>query len=124
MGAMEDAGVKVVLLTQADAQHSVTLAVDEGEGKRAVEALEGAFELELSRGSIEGIDQEVGYSMLAVIGDDMKGKMGTLSKLSASLARGGVSIAAVAQGSAERNITIILEKAKLKLAMAAIHDEF
>merc|ERR1712100_98384 len=68
MGAMEDAGVKVVLLTQADAQHSVTLAVDEGEGKRAVEALEGAFELELARGSIEGIDKEVGYSMLAVIG--------------------------------------------------------
>merc|ERR1719482_983696 len=60
MGAMEDAGVKVVLLTQADAQHSVTLAVDEEEGQRAVEALEvqacleGAFELELSRGSIEG----------------------------------------------------------------------
>jgi aspartokinase/homoserine dehydrogenase 1 len=124
MGAMEDAGVKVQMLTQADATHSVTLAIDESESKRALKALEEAFELELSRGSIEGIDQDTGYSMLAVIGDDMRGKMGTLSKLSAALARAGINIVSVAQGSAERNLTIVLEKPKLKLAMAAIHDEF
>ncbi len=61
MGAMDDAGVKIVLVTQACASHSVSLAVDEAEGKRAVEAIQNAFELELARGNIEGISQEPGY---------------------------------------------------------------
>ena len=52
MGAMDDAGVKVVLATQACASHSVSVAVDEAEGNRAVQAIERAFELEISRGQI------------------------------------------------------------------------
>jgi len=124
MGAMEDAGVKVVMVSQACASHSVSLAVDEGEGRRAVEALETAFELELTRGNIDGIEQQGGFSVLAVIGDDMKGYVGTMGKLAAALARNGISIAAVAQGSSERSITMIVEKEKLKLGMAAVHEEF
>ena len=55
---MDDAGVKVVLVTQACASHSVSVAVDEAEGKRAVEAIRGAFELEISRGNIKGVQQD------------------------------------------------------------------
>merc|ERR1719191_2219616 len=116
MGAMEDAGVKIVLLTQACASHSVSLAVDESEGKRAVEALQNAFELELARGSIEGVKQKTGYSVISTIGDEMRGAAGTLAKIAAALARCGISITSVAQGSAERSVTFVVEKSKLKSA--------
>jgi len=124
MGAMEDAGVKVVLVTQACATHSISMAVDGAEGKRAAEAIETAFELELSRGNIEGVTQEAGHSIISVIGDNMKGYAGTMGKLTASLARQGISIEALAQGTSERNITMVVEKSKLKVAMKAVHEEF
>jgi aspartate-semialdehyde dehydrogenase len=124
MGAMEEAGVKIVLLTQACASHSVSLAVDESEGKRAVEALQSAFELELARGKIASIVQKPGFSIISTIGDEMRGAAGTLAKIAAAVARCGISMSAVAQGSSERNVTFVVEKSKLKLAMAAVHQEF
>jgi aspartate-semialdehyde dehydrogenase len=123
MSAMEEAGVKIVLLTQACASHSVSLAVDEAEGKRAVQALESAFELELARGSIEGVKQKTGYSVISTIGDEMRGAAGTLAKIAAALARCGISITSVAQGSAERSVTFVVEKSKLKVSMEAVHQE-
>jgi len=124
MGALDDAGVKVVLVTQACASHSVSFAVDEAEGERAVEAIKGAFELELARGNVDGITQTPGFSILAVIGDDMKGFVGCLAKLTAAISRVGISVSAIAQGSSERTITAVIEKSKLKLGMAAVHEEF
>jgi len=124
MAAMDEAGVKVVLVTQACASHSVSLAVDENAGPRAVEALRGAFELELARGQIEGVVHDSGYSIISAIGNAMKGMPGTLAKLTASLARCGVNVVAMAQGSSERNITLVVEKEKLKLGLAAAHAEF
>jgi aspartokinase/homoserine dehydrogenase 1 len=124
MGAMEDAGVKIVLLTQACASHSVSLAVDESEGKRAVEALQSAFELELSRGDINGIINQPGYSIISTIGDEMRNCAGTLAKIAAAVARCGISMSAVAQGTDERNVAFVIEKSNLDLAMSAVHGEF
>jgi len=124
MGAMDDAGVKVVLVTQACASHSISVAVDEAEGQRAVQAIEQAFELELSRGNIEGVSQEQGYSIMAVVGDEMKGSVGTLGRLTEAFAKEGIGISAMAPGSSGRNVALVLEKSKLKSAMAATHKEF
>merc|ERR1719272_2481645 len=81
MTALDDAGVKVVLTTQACASHSVSVAVDEAEGERAVSAIKEAFQLELARGNIQGVVQESGYSIIAAVGDDLKDSIGTLGKI-------------------------------------------
>merc|ERR1740133_451297 len=124
MGAMDEAGVKVVLTTQACASHSISVAVDEAEGTRAVAAIEEAFQLELARGSIEGIVQESGYSIIATVGDDLKSSVGTLGKITGSLARANIGISAMAPGSSGRTTAVVVEKSKMKSAMLAIHEEF
>jgi aspartokinase/homoserine dehydrogenase 1 len=124
MKAMEDAGIKVVLVTQACASHSISVAVDEAEGKRAVKAVEQAFELELARSEIGGVKATEGYAILSIVGDEMKGFVGTLAKLTAAIARSGTNIISIAQGSSERSITVVVEKKKLAPAMKAVHDEF
>lgn len=124
MGAMDDAGVKVVLATQACASHSVSVAVDEAEGKRAVQAIEQAFELELERGHIEGVTHEPGYSLVAIVGDELKDSVGALGKLTGAVARAGISIPSMAPGSTGRCTALVVKKAEMKGAMLAIHEEF
>jgi len=124
MGAMDDAGVKVVLATQACASHSISVAVDEAQGERAVSAIKEAFQLELARGNIQGVVQESGYSIIAAVGDDLKDSVGTLGKITGSLARTGVSISAMAPGSSGRTTAVVVERSKMKSAMLAIHEEF
>jgi aspartate-semialdehyde dehydrogenase len=124
MSALDAAGIKVVLVTQACASHSLAVAVDEAEGPRAARAIEEAFELELARGHIQGVESVGGFSILSIVGDDMKGHVGTLAKLTAALARSGTNITAVAQGSSERSITVVVEQSSLGPAMKAVHSEF
>jgi aspartokinase/homoserine dehydrogenase 1 len=124
MSALDQAGVKVVLVTQACASHSLAVAVDEAEGDRAAKAIEEAFELELARGQIQGVQASGGFSILSIVGDDMKGHVGTLAKLAAAIARSGTNIIAVAQGSSERGITVVVEQSGLAPAMKAVHNEF
>jgi aspartate-semialdehyde dehydrogenase len=124
MSALDRAGVKVVLVTQGSASHSLAVAVDENEGPRAAKAIEDAFELELARGQVDGVKSQSGYSILSIVGEDMKGSVGTMAKLSKAVASVGGNIVCIAQGSSETSISLVLEQAELDDAMRAVHCEF
>jgi len=123
MSALDAVGVKVVLVTQASSEHSICLAVDEDQVKRAVDAIRAGFELELARGDIDGVHFGKGYSVVAVVGDGMKSIPGFAAKIFAALGRAGVNIVAIAQGSSERNISVVLGRHQLKSGMRAMHAE-
>lgn len=124
MLALNDAGLKVVLVTQASSEHSISVAVDEAQGRHAAKVVQAAFELEIARGQVSGVRHAEGYSMLTIIGDGMRGFVGTSAKLLGALARGGVNVVAVAQGSSERNVTVVVERPALGNALQSVHAEF
>jgi len=124
MAALDAANIKVVLVTQASSEHSITVAVDESEGKRAAEAVEQAFELELARGDIDGVRYGVGFSILVAVGDGLRNAPGSAAKLFSALARAGVNVCAIAQGSSERNVSVVVEQKSIGKALQAVHAEF
>jgi aspartokinase/homoserine dehydrogenase 1 len=71
MGAMADNNINVLIITQASSESSITIAVPESEGARALASLENVFELELSRSRINSLSVVTGMSIVAIVGEGM-----------------------------------------------------
>ncbi|HCT56262.1 MAG TPA: bifunctional aspartate kinase/homoserine dehydrogenase I [Gemmatimonas aurantiaca] len=122
--ALQQAGISVTLISQASSEHSICLCVPSERGRDAKIALERAFALELSRRELEGMDAQTGMATLAVVGLGMAGSPGIASRMFTSLSRAGVNIVAIAQGSSELNISVVIAERDAEAAARAVHDEF
>ena len=80
--------------------------------------------MELLNNFIENITKEDGLSIVAVVGQGMRGKPGIAGKTFSSLGNVGISIRAIAQGSSERNISCLLHETDVNKAVQTIHDAF
>ncbi|MBD3749061.1 MAG: bifunctional aspartate kinase/homoserine dehydrogenase I [Sphingobacteriales bacterium] len=116
--------VNVILITQSSSEHSITFAVNPDEALKAKALIEQEFELELLAGKLEPVRIEANLSILAIVGENMKKTPGISGKLFHALGRNGVNVVAIAQGSSEYNISVILYHSDLSKALNAVHDAF
>ncbi|WP_316817883.1 bifunctional aspartate kinase/homoserine dehydrogenase I [Pedobacter nyackensis] len=116
--------VNVVLITQSSSEHSITFAVKPTDALKALALISKEFELELQARKLEYPEVENGLSVLAIVGENMKRTPGISGRLFSALGRNGVNIRAIAQGSSEYNISVILSRADLSKAVNAVHDAF
>jgi aspartokinase/homoserine dehydrogenase 1 len=122
--ALSFSGVNVVLITQGSSEHSITVAIEENELDVAIKALNEEFGSDLELGRIEPFRTEKGLSILALVGDGMDGYTGICGKAFHSLGRNGINIHAIAQGSTERNISIVVSDSDVPKALRALHGTF
>eukprot|EP00166_Cyanidium_caldarium_P002046 ctg_2088.g424 len=122
--ALYEADVSVVLIAQASSEFSICLAVPGRDGDRAAEALRRAFRFELADGIINSIELIPQCSIVAMVGENMQFQPGVSSRLFASLAKAGVNIRAIAQGSSEHNISVVVFASDERQALRAAHAAF
>jgi len=113
--------VNVIMVTQASSDSSICVVVEEAVVENARAALYNAFERELSRGLVGGITVEYGHSVVAIVGEGMAFRPGTGATFTKSMANAGVNIRIIAQGSSERQISIVVEKEDCTKALRAAH---
>ncbi len=116
--------INVVLITQSSSEHSITFAVNPSDAERALKLIGNEFELELEAGKLVIPEVEENLSVLAIVGENMKRTPGMSGKLFAALGRNGINVRAIAQGSSEFNISVIISKDDLGKALNAVHDAF
>lgn len=116
--------VNVILITQSSSEHSITFAINPDEALKAKTLIEQEFELELLAGKLEPVRIEANLSILAIVGENMKKTPGISGKLFHALGRNGVNVVAIAQGSSEYNISVIIYNEDLSKALNAVHDAF
>ncbi len=122
--ALSRAKINVVLITQSSSEHSICAAVEEKSGAAAKEVVDLEFEYEINVGKIEPLRVENGFSILALVGDNMKAHTGISGKMFSALGAQGINIHAIAQGSSERNISAIIESKDVAKAVNTLHEEF
>jgi len=116
--------INIILITQSSSEHSITFAVQPGDADRAKTLIEQEFELELLARKLEPTVIESKLAVLAVVGENMKQTPGVSGKLFHALGRNGVNVRAIAQGSSEYNISVIISAHDLAKALNAVHDAF
>ena len=114
--------VNVVLITQGSSEHSITVAVEDTEVDAALEALHEEFESDLEVGKVEPFRVERDLSILALVGDAMHHHTGLSGRAFDALGKNGINIYAIAQGSTERNISIVIQKNDVAKALRALHS--
>ena len=122
--ALSKANINVILITQSSSEHSICVAVEEKFGKAAKDAVDAEFDYEINVGKIERLRVENGFSILALVGDNMKNHTGVSGKMFAALGTQGINIHAIAQGSSERNISAIINSNDVRKAVNSLHEEF
>ena len=116
--------INVVLITQSSSEHSITFAVNPLDAKRAIQLIGMEFELEIQANKLVIPAIEDNLSVLAIVGENMKRTPGMSGRLFAALGRNGINVRAIAQGSSEYNISVIIGKEDLAKALNAVHDAF
>ena len=122
--ALARAGINIILITQASSVHTMCIAISAKDAERAKEAADECFAYEISLGRLRPLKIETGYSIICLIGNDVIGHSGTTGRMMAALGKRSIPIRATAQGSSERNITVIVPSDRVQEAIRAVHREF
>ncbi len=121
---LSQAGISVVLITQASSEHSICVGISEEDTDKAVSIVNEAFEYEISLGKIKPTIAEKNLAIIALVGDNMKRHQGLSGKMFSALGKNNVNIRAIAQGASERNISAVIVKDDVKKALNTLHEQF
>ncbi len=122
--ALQRAGLSVAFISQASSEHSICFTVPADQGDAARRALGDAFTRELARREIDGIAVQPQVATLAVVGLGMAGTPGIAARVFGALRGARVNVVAIAQGSSELNISVVVGEADAARAALAVHEEF
>jgi aspartokinase/homoserine dehydrogenase 1 len=123
-GALADAGVNIIMITQASSEHTICVAVLPGQAKAAQDAIAKEFKYELRDNSIDEVKVENELSIVAVVSDEMRRKPGISGRVFQALGKNGINVVATAQGSSERNISIVVDRKNETKTLNTLHDAF
>ncbi len=123
-GALKEVNISVIMISQASSEQSICFAVMAENADLAKQTLEKCFFAELHHGSIQRIDVSKECSVLAAVGDNMISQPGIAAKFFSALGQAGVNIRAIAQGSSERNISVVIDRKESIKALRAAHAGF
>ena len=116
--------INIILITQASSVHTMCIAVSEKDAEKAKEAADRCFAYEISLGKLNPLKVEKGFSIVCLVGDDVLNQTGATGKMLAALGRNSIPVRATAQGSSERNVSVIISSADTDAAIRTIHNEF
>ena len=120
--AISEAGVNIILITQGSSEHSISFAVNPSDTEMARQSIEKAFSLEMQVKLIKPVQVEEGLSVVAVIGENMRHTPGVSGRIFQALGKNGINVVAIAQGSSELNISLVIGKHDLSKALNSLHQ--
>ncbi len=123
-GALADAKVNVIFISQASSEHSICVAVAPKDAKVAKQAIQKEFALEISTGKLNEVQVETNLSIVAAVGENMRHRTGIAGWFFQTLGKNGINIVAIAQGSSELNISVVIDKRDESKALNALHEAF
>jgi aspartokinase/homoserine dehydrogenase 1 len=123
LDALNRANVEMLAISGSSYRQSFCFLVRDEELENATEAVEAALALELAHGYVRGIEVDREVGLLAVVGEGMRGFSGVAGRIFTAISRENVNIIAIAQGSSELTISIVVRRDGLEKAVRAVHAE-
>lgn len=123
LDALALANVEVLVFTSSSYRQSFCVLVRTSDVPLALDALENNLTLELNHGYLKPIEVDENVGLLAVVGEGMRGTPGLAGRVFTAISKGNINIIAIAQGSSELTIGIIVRREGLERAVQAVHEE-
>ncbi len=121
-GAVARAGVSVPLISQASSEQSICFSVPSPSNAKVVAALQEEFRPELARTDIDSVSSMDNTVIVTVVGAGMRSTPGIAGRIFSALGNQNVNVIAIAQGSSECSISLVVDATQADEAVKAIHQ--
>lgn len=122
--SLAQANINIILITQGSSENAISFAIEPKFARKAKSCVEHAFQLEMQRGIVNPVKIEEDLSVVAIIGENMRYRPGIAGRLFQALGKNGINIIAIAQGSSELNISVVIPNSDETKALNALHESF
>ncbi|MFK7936562.1 MAG: bifunctional aspartate kinase/homoserine dehydrogenase I [Saprospiraceae bacterium] len=123
-GTLAHAGVNIVLITQGSSENAISFAVQPKDAKNAKRVVEKEFEYDRQMGLVRSVKVEDELAVVAIIGENMRYRPGISGRLFNALGKNGINAVAIAQGSSELNVSVVINRSDEAKALNALHEAF
>ncbi len=113
--------INILMISQSVSEANISFIILRSLLERTVSKLEIAL---LGKGLIREVTGEDDVCVVSVVGAGMKGTPGVASRVFTAIARKGINIRMIAQGSSELNISFVVKEIDGEKAVRVIHEEF
>jgi len=120
--AVASTGTSVPLITQASSEQSICFAVPAGSVEAVLSSLHKAFATELHNRDIDRIWATGDVVIATVVGVGMIHTPGIAGKVFSALGRDQINVIAIAQGSSEVSISLVVDAVEAERAVRALHS--
>ena len=121
-GAVARTGTSVSMISQASSEQSICFLVGARSAATVIDALRKEFHHELERRDIEDISSFDSAVIVTVVGGAIKQTPGVAGRVFGAVGSAGINVIAIAMGSSECSISLVLDAADADRAVQAIHD--
>ena len=123
-GSVARVGANVLMISQSSSEQSICFVVPQSSADDVISALREEFERELDRHYIDEISGHANVVIVAVVGSGMRGTPGLAAGIFNAVGAHKINVIAIAQGSSEANVSLVIDDADTAKAVQSIHDTF
>ncbi len=123
LDALALANVEILVFTSSSYRQTFCFLIRRHDIDAALEALSANLSIELAHGYLKPIEVDENVGLLAVVGEGMRGTPGLAGRVFTAISREQINIIAIAQGSSEITIGIVVRLDGLERAVRAVHEE-
>jgi aspartate kinase len=116
--------ISVLMFSQGSSEQHISLVVGRPDGEQTVKALRREFETEMERRRIDRISLVSDITIMALVGEGIKGVPGVAARAFGTLGSAGINILMIAQGSSELNLSIVVSEKDAPRAVQLLHSAF
>lgn len=120
-GAVASVGANVLMISQASSEQSICFIVQTSAAPAVMGAIEEALVQELARRDVDRIVVHDGVGIITAVGAGMRETPGVASRVFEALGQQNINVIAIAQGSSECSISMVIDQEDIDAAVRAIH---
>jgi aspartokinase/homoserine dehydrogenase 1 len=123
LDALAMVGAEVLTFSSSSYRQSFCFLIRKDELQVVLQALRETLALELEHGYVRPVEVDDNVGLIAVVGEGMRGQAGLAGRVFTAVSREQVNIIAIAQGSSELTINLVVPRSGIEKAVKAIHAE-
>lgn len=120
--AVASTGTSVPLITQASSEQSICFAIPTESADLVLQALQRNFAIEISERDIDRVWATEDVSIITVVGIGMRHTPGVAGRIFSQLGNKSLNVLAIAQGSSEVSISLVVDTADTECAVQTLHE--
>ncbi len=121
--AVASEGASVLMISQSSSEQSICFVIPTDTAIPVIRAIEEEMVLELARRDIDRVSSVDDVVIVTAVGAGMRNTPGIAARIFGALGRGNINVTAIAQGSSDCSVSLVIAADSAADAVRQIHDE-